>query len=74
MLTTNDKKEIRNIVKEEVSREVEDRTEPLRASLVNIEQKLPILDDILDLARGHSEKLNDHEQRISDLETQAKVG
>lgn len=43
MLTLDDKKEIRNIVKEEV----EDRTEPLRASLVAIEQKLPILDDLL---------------------------
>lgn len=69
MLTLDDKKEIRNIVKEEV----EDRTEPLRASLVAIEQKLPILDDILDLVRGHSEKLSDHEERITVLETQAKV-
>ena len=73
MLTLDDKKEIRNIVKEEVIQIVEEGTESLRASLVAIEQKLPILDGILDLVRGHSEKLSDHEERITVLETQAKV-
>lgn len=76
MLTKDDKSEIRKIVREEVRtevrREVEARTDPLRGSLVKIEAKLEVLKDIWSFVKGHTEKLDDHEKRITQLESPLK--
>lgn len=69
MLTADDKKEIRKIVKEEVRTEVEARTDPMRESLVNIEATLGAVMDLHEILVEHSEKLTDHEDRISVLES-----
>ena len=64
MLTTSDENKIRKIVK----KEVEIRTDPLRGSLVRIEKDRKILKDIWSFVKAHTEKLNDHEKRITHLE------
>lgn len=68
MLTTDDKKEIRKMIGEEV----EVRTDPLRGALVAIEQKIDAMRDIISVLKGHSEKLDNHEERISSLEPSSK--
>jgi len=72
MLTTDDKKEIRKIVKEEVRIEAEVRTDPLRGSLVMIEKKIDSLKDILSILKGRSAKIEDHEDRMRSLESASK--
>jgi len=73
MLTPDDKKEIRKIVREEVRtevrREVEERTDPLRVSLVEIEKDRKILLDIWEFIKEHTRRIDDHEDRISQLES-----
>ena len=71
MLTGDDKKEIRKIVREEVSAEVEDRTDPLRASLVEIEKDRKILSDIWEFIKEHTRRIDDHEDRINALESES---
>lgn len=65
MLTPSDKKKIREIVQEE--------TEGMRFSLVNIEQDRKILKDIWEFIKGNTSQLKDHEERISDLESSQKI-
>lgn len=69
MLTTDDEKKIRRIVNEAV----EDSTESMRASLVNIEKDRKILKDIWEFIKDHTRKLKNHEERISILESTQKV-
>ena len=73
MLNANDKKDIRKIVKEEVGREVEERTTPLRRSLVEIEKDRKILRDIWLFVKDHTTKIEDHAERITQLETSQKI-
>ncbi|OGD88450.1 hypothetical protein A3J17_02315 [Candidatus Curtissbacteria bacterium RIFCSPLOWO2_02_FULL_40_11] len=68
MLTKEDKIEIREIVSEEVDL----RTNPLRRSLVEIEKDRKILKDIWEFIKDHATKINDHEERISNLESPQK--
>lgn len=69
MLTTDDKTEIRKIVNEEI----ELSTKGLRSSLVSIEKDRKILKDIWEFIKDHTVKLNDHEERITQLETSPKT-
>ena len=57
MLTTSDENKIRKIIR----KEVETRTDPLRGSLIRIEKDRKILKDIWSFIKGHTEKLNNHE-------------
>jgi len=50
MLTTDDKKEIRKIVREEV----DIRTDPISRSLVEIERDRKILKDIWEFVKSHT--------------------
>lgn len=76
MLNNDDKNEIRKLVREEVRtevrREVGVRTDPLRVSLVVIESKLEILKDIWSFIQDHTQKIDDHEERITHLESSQK--
>ena len=69
MLTADDKKEIRKIVREEVSDEVVKKIAPLRESVITIEQTYKVVLDVHQMLMEHSEKLTDHEDRISVLES-----
>lgn len=69
MLTTDDKKEIRKIVREEVRTEVENRTDPLRALLVEIEKDRKILSDIWEFVKEHTRRIDHYEDRINVLES-----
>ncbi|MBI4037643.1 hypothetical protein HY382_01190 [Candidatus Curtissbacteria bacterium] len=61
MLTKNDQNKIREII--------QDETEGMRLSLVNIEQDRKILKDIWEFIKDHTHKLKNHEERISNLES-----
>lgn len=61
MLTNDDKKEIRKIMDES--------TQAMRSSLVDIEGKVGLLADIWEFIKSHTEQLKDHEERISNIES-----
>ena len=69
MLTTDDKKEIREIVREEVGEEINKKTSGIMASLAKIEKDRKVLYDIWDFVKGHANQLKDHEARIEHLES-----
>lgn len=79
MLTTEDKKEIKKIVRDEISTKVvgrldtvEDRLDRLTASVMKMDKRLDILKDIWDFIKGHTVQLDDHEGRIASLESSPK--
>ena len=71
MLTTNDKKEIKQIVKKEL-KPVEDKLEVVRGAVVKIEKDRKVLWDIWDFIKDHTKQLKNHETRISNLESSPK--
>ncbi len=86
MLTTDDEKKIKKIVDNTingsayekkmrliVNEAVEDSTESMRASLVNIEKDREILKDIWEFIKDHTRQIKDHEERILTLESSPKA-
>lgn len=65
MLTVEDKKEIKKIVKDEL----EVSTDSMRRSLANIERNHKVLFDIWQFVKEHASQLKNHENRISSLES-----
>ena len=64
MLTTADQKKIREII--------QDETEGMKLSLAEIERDRKILKDIWDFVKSHTVKIQDHEERIIQLESSSK--
>lgn len=66
MLTQEDKKEIRKIVRDE-------NTSIIKASLVELKSDRKILKDIWEFVKDHTRQLTDHEERLSQVESGSKL-
>ena len=76
MLTTEDEKKIKKIIKTEVSSKLnslQEQTEGVRGSVIKIERDRKILIDIWEFIKDHTLRLKDHEERISNIEFSQKV-
>ena len=76
MLTTDDQKKIKKIIKDEVSNKLsslQEQVEGVRGSVIKIERDRKILIDIWEFIKDHTSRLKDHEERITNLESPPKV-
>lgn len=72
MLTTDDQRKIKKIIKDEVGGKLDslqEQVEGIRGSVIKIERDRKILWDIWEFVKDHTRQLKDHEQRITSLES-----
>lgn len=76
MLTTDDQKTIKKIIKDEVGGKLDslqEQVEGVRGSVIKIERGRKILWDIWEFVKDHTSQLKNQEERITNLESSSKV-